>query len=61
MPLQYNDTVGDIAMRIFVSYKGQDIEKVQKTIEEFRNISPDVQVSIIRQSKRWKKIAQNYR
>lgn len=47
-------------MKIFITYKGQDIDKVVETIEKFREISPDVQISIIRNSKRWKAIARKY-
>lgn len=47
-------------MKLFISYKGEDFEKVQKTIETFRNISPDIQISTLRISKRWKSLAKKY-
>lgn len=29
-------------MKLFISYKGEDYEKVNKVAEQFRDISPDV-------------------
>lgn len=47
-------------MKLFVSYKGEDFDQVQKTMEIFRNISPDVQISTMRISKHWKRIAKRH-
>lgn len=47
-------------MKLFVSYKGEDFSEVQKTMESFRNISPDIQISTLRISKHWKRIAKRY-
>lgn len=47
-------------MKLFISYKSEDFDAVQKTIETFREISPDIQVSSLRVSKHWKKLAKKY-
>lgn len=47
-------------MKLFISYKGEDFGEVQKTIELFRDISPDIQISSLRISKHWKSIAKKY-
>lgn len=47
-------------MRIFVSYKSQDIDEVRNIIEQLREISPDTKVSMLRQSPQWKRIARPY-
>lgn len=47
-------------MKLFISYKGEDFDKVQKAIETFRNISPDIQISTLRRSKHWKRLAKKY-
>lgn len=47
-------------MKLFVSYKSEDFDEVQKTIEIFRDISPNVQVSTLRISKQWKNLAKKY-
>lgn len=47
-------------MKIFVIYKNEDYNKVTEVIKSFRNVSPDVQVSVQRQSKQWKKLAKRY-
>lgn len=44
-------------MKIFISYKSEDIEKVQEITEKILNISPDIQISTMRQTKRWKSLA----
>ncbi len=47
-------------MKLFISYKGEDFDEVQNTIEQLRNISPDIQVSTLRRSKHWKKLSKKY-
>lgn len=47
-------------MKLFISYKSEDYEEVQKTIENFRNISPEIQISTLRKSKHWKRLAKKY-
>ncbi len=47
-------------MKLFISYKGEDFGEVQETIEQFRNISPDIQISTLRISKHWKRLAKKY-
>lgn len=37
-------------MKIFVTYKYEDLQAVQGIIEKFRELSPEIQVSIMRQS-----------
>lgn len=44
-------------MRVFVSYKSQDIELVKYFAEKLQEISPQIQVSIIRTSDEWQKTA----
>lgn len=47
-------------MKLFISYKSEDFGQVQKTMEHFRNISPDIQISTLRVSKHWKRLAKKY-
>lgn len=47
-------------MKLFISYKGEDFEKVQQVMVSFRNISPDIQISTLRRSKHWKRLAKRY-
>lgn len=47
-------------MKLFISYKWEDYDKVQETCEHFRNISPDVQISTLRATKHWRRIAKKY-
>lgn len=47
-------------MKLFISYKSEDIEEVQKRMELFREISPDIQISTMRQSKHWKRMAKKF-
>lgn len=47
-------------MKLFVSYKSEDIDKVKAVMDEFRNISPDLQISTIRITKSWKRLAKKY-
>lgn len=47
-------------MKLFISYKGEDFEEVQKTIEILRDISPEIQISYLRQSKHWRRLAKRF-
>lgn len=47
-------------MKLFISYKGEDFGEVQKAIENFREISPDIQISTLRRTKHWKRLAKKY-
>lgn len=46
-------------MKLFISYKGEDFDEVQNTIEQLRDISPDIQVSTLRRSIHWKNWRKN--
>lgn len=47
-------------MKLFISYKSEDFDAVKNTIDDFRNISPEIQVSTLRISKHWKRLAKKY-
>lgn len=47
-------------MKLFISYKREDLSAVQKTIELLREVSPNIQVSFLRESKQWKRLAKKY-
>lgn len=47
-------------MKLFISYKGEDYDEVQKKIEILRSISPKIQISALRISKQWKKLAKKF-
>lgn len=47
-------------MKLFISYKSGDFDAVQKMIDVFREVSPNIQVSYLRNSKHWKKLAKKY-
>lgn len=46
-------------MKLFISYKSDDLKQVQQIMDNFRNISPEVQISVLRVSKHWKRLAKN--
>lgn len=47
-------------MKLFISYKTEDFDAVQKAIEAFREASPNIQVSYLRNSKHWRRLAKKY-
>lgn len=47
-------------MKLFITYKGEDFDEIQKTIGHFREISPEIQISSVRNSKHWKRLAKRY-
>ena len=47
-------------MKLFISYKSEDFSAVSKIIEIFREISPEIQVSYLRNSKHWRRLAKKY-
>ncbi len=47
-------------MKIFLSYKSDDMKEVEEVVESLRELSPDVKVSILRQTPKWKKLTLDY-
>lgn len=47
-------------MKLFIAYKSEDLKTVEMTIERFREVSPTVQVSYLRNAKHWKRLAKKY-
>jgi|GEM_PF-627702 len=47
-------------MKLFICYKGEDYDRVVQTMNTLRDISPDIQISIIRNAKNWKSLSKNH-
>lgn len=47
-------------MKIFLSFKSEDMKEVEKVVDRLRELSPDVKVSILRQNRKWKRITLDY-
>lgn len=47
-------------MKIFLSYKSDDFKEVEEVVERLRGLSPDVKVSILRQTPKWKRLTLDY-
>ncbi|MBQ8873525.1 MAG: hypothetical protein IJ032_06215 [Clostridia bacterium] len=47
-------------MKLFICYKGEDYDRVVQTMNTLRDISPDIQISIIRNAKNWKSLSKSH-
>ena len=47
-------------MKLFICYKGGDYDRVVQTMNTLRDISPDIQISIIRNAKNWKHLSKSH-
>ncbi len=47
-------------MKIFLSFKSEDMKEVEKVVDRLRELSPDVKVSILRQNRKWKRMTLDY-
>lgn len=47
-------------MKLFICYKGGDYDRVVQTMNTLRDISPNIQISIIRNAKNWKHLSKSH-
>lgn len=47
-------------MKLFICYKGEDYDKVVQSMNQLREVSPDIQISIIRKAKNWKHLSKSH-
>ncbi|MBR7177629.1 MAG: hypothetical protein IKD26_05400 [Clostridia bacterium] len=47
-------------MRLFICYKGGDYDRVVQTMNQLREVSPEIQISIIRNAKNWKHLSKSH-
>ena len=47
-------------MKIFLSFKSDDMKEVEEVVENLRGLSPSVKVSILRRTPKWKKLTHDY-
>ncbi|MEA4939318.1 MAG: hypothetical protein VB091_07000 [Christensenella sp.] len=47
-------------MKIFLSFKSEDMKEVEKVVDRLRELSPDVKVSILRQNRKWKRMTLDF-
>ena len=47
-------------MKLFICYKGDDFDKVIETMNLLRDSSPDIQISIIRKARNWKRLSKSH-